>query len=132
MIGFMNKQHDQVKQNCQCSKCDLKSGNGSSVENHSICQSFNGKVPASVITVYNKDENSKTLDEKETNACIVIANEIFQTDITDQNSEKADRKEVKMSAMVSNAEIVGYRQNNDQKNNSCENLENIIKKTTYC
>ena len=72
MIGSMNKQYDQVKQNCQCSKQDLKSGNGSEVENHIICQSFNGKVLDSVITGYNKDENSKTLDEKETNVCIVV------------------------------------------------------------
>ena len=64
MIGLMNKQYNQIKQNCQCSKRDLKSGNGSNVENHIICQSFNGKVLASVITVYNKDENSKTIDEK--------------------------------------------------------------------
>ena len=126
--GFLNKQCDQTTQNCQCSKCDFKFGNGSEVENHIICQSLNGRVPTPVITVYNKDENSKTLDEKETNACIVIANEIFQTDITNQSSEKADRKEVKMSAMVSNAEIVGYRQNNDQKNDSSENLKDISNK----
>ena len=97
----MSKQYDQVKQNCQCSKRDLKSGNGSNVENHIICQNFNGKVLAPVITVYNKDENSKTLDEKETNTCIVIVTEVIRTNIniTDQSPEKSDRKEIKKSAM---------------------------------
>ena len=37
IIGFMKKQYDPVKQICQCSKHDLKSGNGSDVENHIIC-----------------------------------------------------------------------------------------------
>ena len=105
MIGFLNKQYNQIKQNCQCSKRDLKSGNGSNVENHIICQSFNGKVLASVITVYNKDENSKTLDEKETNACIVTATEVIQTGITNQSSEKADRKEVKKHHLIEPSQL---------------------------
>ena len=37
MIEFMKKQYDQVKQSCLCSKHDLKSENGSDVENHIIC-----------------------------------------------------------------------------------------------
>ena len=93
-------------------KRDLKFGNGSDVENHIICQSLNGKVPTPVITVYNKDENSKTLDEKETNTCIVTVTEVIRTNITDQSPEKSERKEVKKSAIFFNAEIVGYRQNN--------------------
>ena len=126
--GFLNKQYDQTTQNCQCSKCDFKFGNGSDVENHIICQSLNGRVPTPVITVYNKDESSRTLDEKETNACMVTITEVIQTDITDQSSEKSDQKEVKKSAIFSNAEIVGYRQNNGQKNNSSENLKDISNK----
>ena len=58
--GFLNKQCDQTTQNCQCSKCDFKFGNGSDVENHIICQSLNGRVPTPVITVYNKDESCRT------------------------------------------------------------------------
>ena len=92
--GFLNKQCDQTTQNFQCSKCDFTFGNGSDVENHIFCQSLNWRVPTSVITVYNKDENSKTLEEKETNTCIVTVTEVIQTDINDQSSEKSDQKEV--------------------------------------
>ena len=92
----MSKQYDQVKQNCQCSKRDLKSRNGSNVENHIICQSFNEKVLASVSTVYNKN---KTIDEKEANTCVVADTEVIWMNITDQSPEKSDRKEVKKSLL---------------------------------
>ena len=123
MIRFTNKQYDQIKQNCQCSKRNLRSGNGNDVENHISCKNFSGKVPAPGITVYDKNDNSMTLDEEEINTCNVTVTEVIQTDITDQSSEKSDRKEVKKSAIFSNAEIVGYRQNNGQKNNSSKNLK---------
>ena len=102
MIRFTNKQYDQIKQNCQCSKRDLKSGNGSNVENHIICQSFNEKVLASVTTVYNKN---KTIDEKEANTCVVADTEVIWMNIIDQSPEKSDPKEVKKSAIFVNAEI---------------------------
>ena len=92
MIGPMNKQYDQIKQNCQCSKRNLRSGNGNDVENHISCKNFSRKVLAPGITVYNKNEDSMTLDEDEINTCNVTGTEVIQTDITNQNSEKSDKK----------------------------------------
>ena len=97
--GFLNKQCGQTTQNYQCSKCDFTFGDGSNVENHIVDLSFSGRLPTPVIPIYNKDESIRTLDERETFACMVTTTGVLQTDITDKCSEKSDQDEVKKCAL---------------------------------
>ena len=122
VIGPMNKQYDQIKQKCQCSKRNSGPGNGNDVGNCISCKNFSRKVLAPGITVYNENEYSMTLDEDEINACNATDTEIIQTDITNQNSEKSNQKEARKSTIFFNAKIVENRQNNDQKDHN-RNLE---------
>ena len=57
LIGPMNKQYDQIKQKCQCSKRNSKAGNGNCAGNHISCKNFSRKVLAPGITVYNKNRD---------------------------------------------------------------------------
>ena len=59
---------------------------------------------------------------------MVTITEVIQTDITDQSSEKSDQNEVKKSVIFSNAEIIEYRNDNNQKDYSGKNLEEDISK----
>ena len=69
VIEPMNKQYDQIKQKCQCSKRKSRPGNGNDVGNHISCKNFSRKILAPGITVYNENEDSITLDEDEINTC---------------------------------------------------------------
>ena len=54
VIRSMNKQYDQIKQKCQCSKRNSRPGNRNDVGNHISCKNFSRKVLAPGITVYNE------------------------------------------------------------------------------